>query len=148
MMCLCVCSIYSSFHLLYLYLCSSQIVVARHSCIKQQLKLFNCSIVSHLIPVIQNSQSSAQTRIICIIIITFDIYIAPYSARSCSKALYNIIYNIIIPDSDLFPPSTHLNSQGSIQCMLPLQAQSITQTHSHQVLSGTHFLWMTEPVTT
>ena len=28
-----------------------------------------------------------------------DIYIAPYSARSCSKVLYNIIYNIIIPDS-------------------------------------------------
>ena len=28
--------------------------------------------------------------------------------------------SIIIPDSDLFPPNTHLNSQGSIQRMLPL----------------------------
>ena len=42
------------------------------------------------------------------------IYLAPYSARSCSNALYNITYNIIIPYSDLFPPSTYLNSQGSI----------------------------------
>jgi len=49
-------------------------------------------------------------------IIICDIYIAPYSVRSCSKAFYNII----IPDSDLFPPSTHLNSQVSIQRMLPL----------------------------
>ena len=70
----------------------------------------------------------------------------PYLARSCSKALYNIIYNIIIPDSDLFAPSTYLNSQGSIQRMLPSYAQSVTQTHSHRVLSGTHFLWMSEPV--
>jgi len=36
-------------------------------------------------------------------------YIAPYSARSCSKALYNIS----IADSDLFPPSTYLNSLGA-----------------------------------
>ena len=36
-----------------------------------------------------------------IIIIICDIYIAPYSARSCSKALYNMIYNNIIHDSDL-----------------------------------------------
>ena len=43
-------------------------------------------------------------------LITCDIYVAPYSARSYSKALYNIIYNIIIPDSDLFPSSTYLNS--------------------------------------
>ena len=50
-----------------------------------------------------------------IIIIICDIYIAPYSARSYSKALYKIIYNIIIPGSDLFPPSWNLNSQGSIQ---------------------------------
>ena len=63
-------------------------------------------------------------------IIICDIYIAPYSAKSCSKALYNIIYNIIILDSDLFTPSTHLNSQGSIQRMLP------------------SFLWMSEPVAT
>ena len=48
------------------------------------------------------------------IIIICDIYKGSYSARSCSKALYNIIYNIIIPDSDLFPPSRYLNSQGSI----------------------------------
>ena len=67
-----------------------------------------------------------------------DIYIAPFSARSCSNALYNIIYNIIMPDS-LFPPCTYLNSQGSIQCMLPLLAQSVTQTHSHLVTSGSHF---------
>jgi len=33
-----------------------------------------------------------------LIIIICDIYIVHYSARSCSKALYNIIYNIIIPD--------------------------------------------------
>jgi hypothetical protein len=38
-----------------------------------------------------------------IIIIISDIYIAPYSARSCSKVLYNIIYSIIIIDSDPFP---------------------------------------------
>ena len=45
-----------------------------------------------------------------IIIIICDIYIAPYSARSCSKALYNIIYNIIIiPDSDLVPPTQHIS---------------------------------------
>ena len=55
-----------------------------------------------------NNNNNNNNIIIC------DIYIAPSSARSCSKALYNIIYNIIIPDSDLFPPSTYLNSQGSI----------------------------------
>jgi len=39
------------------------------------------------------------------IIIICDIYIARYSGRSCSKALYKIIYNIIIPDSAaVFPP--------------------------------------------
>ena len=42
-------------------------------------------------------------------------YIPPYSARSYSKVLYNIMYNIIIPESDLFPPNTYFNSQGSIQ---------------------------------
>jgi len=76
-----------------------------------------------------------------VIIIICDIYIAPYSARSCFKTLYNIIYNIIIPDSDLFPLSTYLNFQRSIQCMLPLLAQSINQTHSHHILSGTHFFY-------
>ena len=40
---------------------------------------------------------------------------------------------------DPFPANTHLNSQGSIQHMLPLKAQSVTQTHSHHVLSGSHF---------
>ena len=74
-----------------------------------------------------------------IIIITCNIYIAPYSARSCSKAPYNIIYNIIIPDSNLFPPSTYLKSQGGIQPMLQLKVQSVTRTHSHSVLSGSHF---------
>ena len=50
------------------------------------------------------------------------------------------IYNIIIPDSDLFPPSTDLNSQESVQRILPLQVQSLIQTHSHHhVLSGSHF---------
>ena len=53
---------------------------------------------------------------IVIIIIICGIYIVPYSARSWSK----VLYNIIIPDSNLFPPSTYLNSQGSIQCILPL----------------------------
>ena len=67
-----------------------------------------------------------------LIIIIYDIYIAPYSGRSC----FNALYNTIIPDSDLFPPSTYLNSKG---CMLPLKAQSVTQTHNHLVLSGTHF---------
>ena len=47
------------------------------------------------------------------IIIICDVYIVPYSARSCSKALYNIIHNIIIPDSDPFPPSMYLNSKGA-----------------------------------
>ena len=32
--------------------------------------------------------------------------------------------------------------------MLPLKAQSITQTHSHHVMSGTHCLWNSEPVAT
>ena len=59
-------------------------------------------------------QVSEHTHIIIIIIC--DIYISSYSARSCSKALYNII----ITDSDLFPPSTYLNSQVSIERMLPL----------------------------
>ena len=53
-------------------------------------------------------------------IIICDIYIAPFSARSCSRALYGIIYNIIMPNSDRFPSSTYLNSQRSIQRMLPL----------------------------
>ena len=44
------------------------------------------------------------------------VYIAPEPGKPCSE----VLYSIIIPDSDLFPPSTHLNSQGSIQCMLPL----------------------------
>ena len=44
---------------------------------------------------------------------------APHSARSCSKMFYNIIYNIIIPDSDLFSPSTYLNSQESITTLVP-----------------------------
>ena len=58
-----------------------------------------------------------------------------FQLDSCSKAFYSII----IPDSDLFQSSTYLNSQGSIQLMLPLKAQNITQTHSHHVLSGSHF---------
>jgi len=41
-------------------------------------------------------------RTYIIILIICDIYISPYSARSWFKELYNII----IPDSDLFPPST------------------------------------------
>ena len=73
-----------------------------------------------------------------IIMIICDIYIALIQLDTCcSKALYSII----IPDSDLFPPSTNLNSKGSIHCMLPLKAQSVTHTHSHRILSGTHCLW-------
>ena len=65
------------------------------------------------------------------------VYIAPEPG---SKALYSII----IPDSELFLPSTHLNSQGSIQRMLRLKVQRVTQTDSHHF----SFLWMSEPVTT
>ena len=57
---------------------------------------------------------------IYIYIYVCDIYIAPYSARSCFKALYNIIYNIIIPDSDLLLPSRYLNSHGRIQRMFAI----------------------------
>jgi len=57
-----------------------------------------------------------------------------------SKALYRVI----IPDSDLFPPNTHISTlQESIQRMLPLKAQNITQTHSHHALSCSH-LFMDE----
>jgi len=56
------------------------------------------------------------TRIINIWNNMWYLYMAPYSARSCSKALYNIV----IPDSDLLPPSTYINSRESIQHMLPL----------------------------
>jgi hypothetical protein len=55
------------------------------------------------------------------IIIICDIYIARYSGRSCSKALYKIIYNIIIPDSAAVFPLR-------IQRVLPLKAQSVTHT--------------------
>jgi len=41
---------------------------------------------------------------------------------------------IIIPVSDLLQSSTYLNSQRSIQRMLPLKVQSVTQTHSHHIL--------------
>ena len=51
----------------------------------------------------------SQRRLYQEVIIICDIYIASYSARSCSKAIYNIIYNIIIPDSDLFPPTQHIS---------------------------------------
>ena len=71
---------------------------------------------------LDDMKNSKHLRIILIklLIIICDIYIAPNSARSCCNALYNIIYNIIIPDSDPFPPNTYLNSQGRIQGMLPL----------------------------
>ena len=36
----------------------------------------------------------------------------------------------------------------SLQRMLLLKAQSVTQTHCHHVLSGSHLLWMSEPVAT
>ena len=39
-----------------------------------------------------------------------------YSTLSSPK----VLYSIIIPDSDLFQPSAHLNSQGSLSHMLPL----------------------------
>jgi len=55
------------------------------------------------------------------------------------SAVRTVRYSIIIPNSDLFQSSTYLNSQGSIQCLLPLKVQSDTQTHSHHVLSGSHF---------
>jgi len=48
---------------------------------------------------------------------------------TCSEALYNVI----ISDSDLLQSSTNLISQGSIQPMLPLKAQS------NHVLSGSYF---------
>ena len=44
-----------------------------------------------------------------------------------------VLYSIIIPDSDLFQSSTHLNSQGSIQWRLPLWVQCLTRTHSHYI---------------
>jgi len=60
-----------------------------------------------------------------------------------------VLYSIIIPESDLFPSSTHLNAQGSIQCMLLLKVQSINQTHSHHILSGFNFRgWGTSHHTT
>ena len=46
----------------------------------------------------------------------WHLYMPPYSARSGPMSLYSII----IPDSDLFRPSTHLNYRGSIRRMLPL----------------------------
>ena len=49
------------------------------------------------------------------------------------------MYSIITPDSDLFPPNTHINTQGSPQRMLPLKAQSVTQTRNHRVLLGSHY---------
>ena len=58
------------------------------------------------------------------------VYIAPEPGNHVLRQLYNII----IPDSDLLQCSTHLNSQGSTQRMLPLKVQSITRTHSHHVL--------------
>ena len=48
------------------------------------------------------------------------IYIAPYSTVLFGDAFCNIIIIIIIPDSYLLQSSTHLNSQWSIQGMLPL----------------------------
>jgi len=47
---------------------------------------------------------------------------------------------IIIPDSDLLQSSTYLNSQRSIQHMVPLKAQSVTQTQNYHVLPGSHFM--------
>ena len=38
-----------------------------------------------------------------------------------------------------FNPAPTSTSQKSIQCMLPLKVQSITQIQSHYVLSGSHF---------
>jgi len=46
--------------------------------------------------------------------------------------------NISIPESDLLQSSTHLNSQRSIERMLPLNTQSITGTHSDH--SGSYFI--------
>ena len=108
------------------------------------MEYFLCLVLLVFLKSIKKPLNYLYTHTVWIIIIMCDIYIAPYLARSCSKMLYNII----IPDSDLFPPSTHLNSQGSIRRMLPLKAQGITQTHSHRILSGTHFLWMSDPVAT
>jgi len=52
-----------------------------------------------------DQQAQSTDSLLCINTITVynniiicDIHIAPYSARSCPGALFNIIYNIIIPD--------------------------------------------------
>ena len=85
-----------------------------------------------LIPYFKNNNNinhNHNHNVIC------GIYIVLYSARSCSAALYNLI----IPGSNLFPYSTNLNSKGTIQRMLRFLAQSVTQSHSHRVLSDTHF---------
>jgi len=58
-------------------------------------------------------KSNTVIIIIIIIIIICDIFIAPYSARSFSKALYNSIYNIIIPDSDCFHPAHISTPKGA-----------------------------------
>ena len=50
------------------------------------------------------------------------------------------IYTHTHTHSDLLQCNTHLNFQQSIQCMLPLKVQSVTQTHSRHTLSDSHFL--------
>ena len=47
---------------------------------------------------------------------------------------------ITISDSELRQSSTYHNSQRNIQHMMPLKAQTVTQTHSHYILSGSHFM--------
>ena len=104
-----------------------------------KLSIEHCRAKPQSLPHVNNSVSAPHVIIIC------DIYIVPYSARSCSKALYNIIHNLIIPDSDLFPPSTNLNSQYNACCHYRRKASlKLIATASCQVL----ILWMSEPVAT
>jgi uncharacterized ParB-like nuclease family protein len=52
---------------------------------------------------------------------------------------------VTFPDSDLFQPSIHVKSPGSINPMLMKTMQGTTQSHSHLVLSGTQ-LGLSEPI--
>ena len=79
-------------------------------------------------------------------IIICDIYIVPYSARSCSK----VLYNIIIPDLDLFPHPGHISTpKGAYNSCCHYRRKALLKhiaIASCQVLI--FFLCLSEPVAT
>jgi len=84
---------------------------------------------------------------VCCIIIICDIYIAPYSARSCPRALYNIIYNVIILIQTCFHPAHMSTPNGAYNACCRYRGKALLKHIAITSCQMLIFLWMSEPVT-